>query len=202
MTSTSNSLDYKKLYAFCDPLSNRPFRLRDRDTSPPLTWEETRRISLGQKVVSPALEFDIASGKQTTDFLWSQSIHLVCISERLMALLTVNEITGWSTYPVEIFDRKGNPLPGYHGFAVTGPVCDLDRSRSEIVDKPPPTPQGQGYQVYRGLYFDESQWDGSDMFWVERADPVVTEKVFQLFKRNKISNVRFIRLDQDERQTA
>jgi hypothetical protein len=160
------------------------------------------RIAHGTEVWPVSIPFDVYKGGQATDFLWSQSVWLICISQRTVDLLGEYQITGWSTYPVEIFDRKRNPLPDYHGFAVTGPVCDLDRSRSTLIDKPPPVPGGKGYQVYRGLYFSESQWDGSDMFWIDRCGQVVTDRVYQLFRRHKISNVKFTPLIEDERRTG
>ncbi len=120
------------------------------------------------------------------------------ISTRLMDLLMQHQVIGWSTYPVELFDRKGEPLTGYHGLAITGAVCKRDRSRSQIVENPPVVPTGKPYLVYKGLYFVESQWDGSDMFWVSPGGRVVTEKVYRLFKKHKIVNVRFTPLREVE----
>ena len=68
---------------------------------------------------------------------------MVCVrSEWLIridrALLEENGITGWSTYPIEVYDRKGNSLPDYHGFAITGGTCDQDYDllfRSLMVEK-------------------------------------------------------------------
>ena len=101
-------------------------------------------------------------------------------------------------YPVEVFGRKGEPLPKYHGLSVIGPDCVRDRSRSQIVDKPPPVDGGRGYQVYHGLYFDENQWDGSDFFRVLGIATVVTDKVYRIFKRAKVTNVRFTPLTEVE----
>lgn len=81
-------------------------------------------------------------------------------------------------------------LPEYFGFAVTGRGGESKRDRSEVVTKPPPVPGGKPYQVYKGLYFDESQWDGSDIFLVD-AKIVVTKAVRDAFKQSKISNVLF-----------
>jgi hypothetical protein len=115
----------------------------------------------------------------------------------VVGLLAAQAITGWATYAVEVYDRKGHLLPGYHGFAITGPECRQDRSRSEIVSKPPPVPSGRGHQVYRGLFFDESQWDGSDLFWVEGMT-VATQAVYSAFRKAKVSNARFTRLTEVE----
>ena len=197
MTSISNILDYSKLYMVSESNATRPYRLQIRENSRKLSLKERDELIHGRFLLSESLQFDTYRGGQAADFLWSTSLVLVCISSRVIDLLKSNKISGWSTYPVEIFDRKGDLLPGYYGFAVTGPVCTLDRSRSEIIDKPAPTPGGRGYQVYRGYYFDESQWDGSDMFWVN-GTKIVTEKVYRLFKEYKITSILLERLDQSE----
>ena len=103
-----------------------------------------------------------------------------------------NGITGWSTYPVEVYDRKGSLMPGYHGFAITGGSCDQDYDRSLMIEKMRPSGEKKG-KYFKGVYFDESQWDGSDMFWVggRRGKSIVVDKVFRLFRKYKIQNVQF-----------
>jgi hypothetical protein len=94
---------------------------------------------------------------------------------------------------------EGNLLSGYRGIAVVGPECTRDCSRSQIIDKPPPVESGRGFQVYRGLYFDETAWDNSDMFWVSQGGGiVVTDKVRELFRRYGIRNVELTPLPQVE----
>ncbi len=102
------------------------------------------------------------------------------------------------TYPVEVYGRKGEPLPGYHGFAVTGSECRRDRSRSQILTKQA-VPGGRPFQVYKGLYFYEEDWDDSDIFEVSSCGgTVVTEKVYKIFKKAKVTNVRFTPLPEVE----
>jgi len=164
-----------------------------------MTSEQAWKLFRGKFKPEHPLRLSAYQGGQATDFLWTAFPPLVCISSRVVELLTEHRITGWATYPVEVYGREGEPLPGYHGFSVTGPECKRDRSRSQIIEKPPPSPRGQSYQVYKGLYFDESQWDGSDIFLVRPfGGIVVTEKVYKLFKRNRVSNVRLIPLPKVE----
>lgn len=166
------------------------------------TLEQQKDLTRGAYYPPGLLQFDVARGTQPTDVLWSNSVHPMFISARLMALLVEHQITGWATYPVELFDRKGQHLPGYHGFAITGAMCERDRSRSQVIEKPPVVPNGQPYQVYRGLYFIESQWDGNDMFWVQHGGKVVTERVYRLFRKHKIVNARFTPLSEVERRVS
>lgn len=138
-------------------------------------------------------------GGRPMDFLWTGFTPLVCISKRVVALLEEHQFTGWSTYPVEVYDRKGQYLPDYFGFAITGKAGERDRSRSEIITRPPPAPAGKPYQVYKGLFFNEQEWDGSDFFVLANSYwKIVSQPVWQVFKRNKVNNVRLIRLTEVE----
>jgi len=142
-------------------------------------------------------------GGSPDDFLWAGLTPLVCISQRVVDLLEENQFTGWSTYPVEVYDRHGEKLPGYHGLAITGSAGREDLSRSQIITKPARTPTSKPYDVYRGLYFDESKWDGSDIFCIlGTSTKVVTQSVQAAFVRAKVNNVRFERLTEVETSVA
>ena len=166
--SFRKTVDYTKLYKWTDPLSTRPFRLRDRLAVGTLGGNKDQLQAQGKFSLGKPIQFDAVSGGHATDVLWSQMVKLFCVSEWLIRLLEENGITGWSTYPVEVYDRKGNSLPDYHGFAITGGTCDQDYERSLMVEKMLPSGKKKG-KYFRGVYFDESQWDGSDMFWVGRG---------------------------------
>jgi hypothetical protein len=197
---TSNSLDFSKFFELEDPLANRPLRLRLAPESNWLSIDQQYALSKGQLQLDASLKFEAFMGGAPTDFLWSGHVILVCVSSRVVELLTAHECTGWSTYPVEVYDRKGNLLPGYHGFTVTGPECQRNKSHSEVVEKPPPAPKGRSYKVYKGLYFDERCWDGSDFFWVRFLHArIITEKIYRLFKEHKVRNVRMTALPEVER---
>ncbi|GAP11842.1 hypothetical protein BECAL_03036 [Bellilinea caldifistulae] len=191
--STLAILDYNKLYRLDDPLASRPFRLSDEGYSDWLTKGQAIELFRGRLKLDTPLRLGAYRGGQVTDFLWSGLIPLVCISERVVELLRMNNITGWATYPVEVHGRKGEPLPGYHGFAVTGSECQRDRSRSQILTRQA-VPGGEPFQVYRGLYFDEADWDGSDIFLIRNHGIVVTQKVRNLLKKSKVTNVQLIPL--------
>jgi hypothetical protein len=198
LTFISAPIDYKTLYNVEDPLATRPFRLTTITHSDWMTYELSVGLANGTWCPEQPVILGVNAGGQVTDFLWSDSVRLVCVSSRVIALLADNGITGWSTYPVELYDRQKKPIPGYRGLAVLGSIYRRDRSRSQIIAKPPPVLGGLGHDVYKGLYFDESQWDGADMFRVSNAGIVVTGKVYRLFKRARISNVRFTPLTEVE----
>lgn len=194
--SSSRELDFGEFFELYDPLANRPLRLTPDESS---EWLKQYASALfgGQISLDRPVRLKAYAGGQATDFLWADYIPLVCISCRTVELLEEHHFTGWATYPVVVYGRKGEPIEGYYGFAITGRAGDYDRSRSQIVTKPPPVPGGQARKVYKGLYFDESQWDGSDIFLVGGKN-VVTRAVREAFKRAKITNVRFTPLTEVE----
>ncbi len=149
------AVDYSKFYLLDDPLATRPLRLES--TYPNLTNEQVWQLFLGQWKPESPIQLVAFQGGQATDFLWSSDFFIICISSRVVALLTEQGFTGWATYPVEVYGRKRERLPDYHGFSVVA-ECRQDLSRSPIIDDP----EVPGRKVYKGLYFDEHQWDGSD----------------------------------------
>ena len=199
-TFTSNELDFHKFYELSDPLANRPLRLRLTTESQWLSVEQQVMLSKGRLTLEAPLKLEAFMGGQAADFLWSGHITLVCVSSRVIDLLRNYDCTGWSTYPVEVYDRKGDLLPDYHGFAITGPECKRDKSRSQIIEKPIPGLPERRTKVYKGLYFHEKCWDGSDFFWIHYLNAkIITEKVYRLFKENKVRNIRMIPLPEVER---
>lgn len=196
--SLTKKLDYSALFEMSDPMAIEPYRLRSRlPSASSKGGVDLDRLSRGASQPRAPIQFDVAQGSETCDILWSQVVTPVCVSERVVCLLQQNEVSGWSTYPVEVLDNNGRLLAGYHGLSVTGATCFSDYSRSTVITKPPPAPRGRSYEVYRGLYFDADEWDGSDMFWVGRVR-VVVEKVKKVFEQNKVSNVCFTPLTERE----
>lgn len=195
--STSTILDYSRFYDMSDPMAGRPLRLSPKHYSDWLTNDQAWQLFTGQLNLVEPLRLGAYRGGHPSEFLWAGLSHIVCVSQRVIELLTENSITGWAIYSVEVHGRRGEFLPDYHGFSVIGPECTRDRSRSQILTKPPPAPGGKSYQVYKGLYFDESRWDSSDFFLVRRGI-VVTEKVYRLFKKAKVTNVLFVSLPEVE----
>jgi len=188
--STSTSLNYAELFELCDPLASRPLRLGTKGYSDWLAKEQASALFRGELKLQYPLQLGAYMGGQATDFLWSSLTPLLVVSQKVVGLLEECRLTGWATYPVEVYDRKGDRLEGYSGFAITGRAGKRNRSRSRIITKPAPAPGGRSREVYKGLYFDEGQWDGSDIFLVGGIK-VVTRPLQQALKQAKVTNVRF-----------
>jgi hypothetical protein len=125
---------------------------------------------------------------------------LTVVSDKVVSVLKTNFCSGWSAYPVRVYDPHGNLLVGYHGLAVRGRCGPLQPERSThtvvVDDQIGPRPS------YRGLFFDESAWDGSDMFVPSdgSAQVFLLERVKHLLLKAKIKGARFERADQNERR--
>lgn len=132
-------------------------------------------------------------GGRPQDFIWTTWAGVFLISDRVRQLLEEEQITGWLTYAVELTDRQEGALSGYFGFAVTGRCGPFLPKKSEVVIKPPPVPGGRSAAHRRGLFFDPSTWDGSDIFCSEDGTGfvVATKRVVELVDRSRITNVAF-----------
>lgn len=131
-----------------------------------------------------------ASGSITRDLVSTGLTPMLLISDRVVELL--REFTGWTTYPVEVYGKKGEPIPGYQGFAVTGRCGPIDDSQSEPQSCAPPVPQGRWSRKWFGLYFDQDSWDGADIFVPEGTGiTVVVERVKEAMERAIVTNVVF-----------
>jgi hypothetical protein len=184
-------------FEFSDPIQTNPLRLTVTGYSDWITGEY--EVSLFRRLEFPERPIVLGRlmGGKETDIMWSDSIHIIAISENIQSLLLANQITGWKTYPITVFNREGIELKGYSGLSIIGKECRRDRSRSQIITKQA-VPNGEPFDVYKGLYFDESDWDGSDIFLVQHNRIVVTERVRKIFIKNKIRNVSLVPLSEVE----
>ena len=134
-------------------------------------------------------------GKKAYDLVGSGYAGLNLFSSKIINMLKENKITGWKTYPCEIYDWDNNKLEGYSIFSVTGRCSAIDYSKSEKFIKQPYSPKGRPVNALRGLYFESGSWDESDIFTPEDSMfSIVTEKVKELFEENKITNIKFERI--------
>jgi hypothetical protein len=195
------ALKFDDLFELSDPNGTRPLWLTLAHPDDPGMDLIEHFLLRGERKLDQPLELKATAGGEATDFLWSQFTGITCISQRVADLLREHAVTGWSTYPVTVRGRKGEIIPGYSGLSFIGRAGDWDRSRSQIVMWPPPTPTGKAVEAYRGIFFDERSWDGSDVF-LGGGTRVVTRKVRDIFKREKVSNVRLTPLPEVEVEVA
>jgi hypothetical protein len=193
-------VNHSELYLFEDPFSSRWLRLKPLQEF--VNEELANMLAFGKVTVSNPVRFKGFMGGPIADILRTSLPPFLCVSEKIINILKDNHFTGWSTYPVEVSDRKGNNLPGYYGFAVTSYAGERDLSRSPIIEKEPIVTGGSRYRVYKGFYFNEDKWDGSDFFRINNGYIIVTKAVRDSFIKAKIRNVEFIALPDKETDTS
>lgn len=115
---------------------------------------------------------------------------VILISERVKHLLTQNQCTGWSTFPITLLNQRNILIEGYCGLSVTGRSGPQDEGFGELLTG---KKLGTRYLRYRGIRFEESSWDGSDIFIAGTGCGAifVTERVRQLFERHGLGYVDF-----------
>ena len=113
------------------------------------------------------------------------------VSDRVISILENNGITGWKTYPIILYDKHGNRLDGYNGFYVDvmkGMGLDFEPPQDRC-DK---TTEDWKWIVTKRGWLDITNWDGR---YFTRAGwgIIVTERVVKLFKKEKVTGIRFMK---------
>ena len=122
-----------------------------------------------------------------TDFLSTGGLtREYVVTEKVIEVLSTNNITGWKTYPVEVYDKNENYIGGYHGLTITGRCMAVKPSLTELyVDS-------NGNKSFKGLPLDLETWNGSDLFLLQGLFPVYfTKKAVDAVKKNKLTNIYF-----------
>ncbi len=181
-------MNIKDFYSFGSKLLSTTFQAHAEN----LTLDKSHNLILG---VFDNIDFPVVFrqeyGKKLTDMLDTGFVSLFLISDKMLRVLKENKITGWKTYPVKVYDKKGNEVEDYHGFSITGRSGPINYDKSEIIEKQL-APEGPPSKYYKGRYFGYEKWDGSDFFIPEGTFYIiVTKKVVQAFKKAKLTNIRF-----------
>lgn len=146
------------------------------------------------------IEFKYDMGGKIYDVIATTYGILLLLNDRVLNVLRDEGVTGWTTYPVTVTDKKEVQIEGYHGFAVTGRCGCLDDTRRQLIWKPPHRADLPAYQVWKGLYFDEETWDGSDIFCPMGTGDIpprkcamllVVERVKHALEKARVTNARF-----------
>lgn len=148
-------------------------------------YDVMMRALHGEAVPGSPIRIAHHIGRVLQDLVWVSMNILV--HQRILDILTDAQLTGWSTYPVELTGRQGESIPGYHGLIVTGRCAGLlnDRAHSELVYQELP---GGRFPRYRGLHVEG--WDGSDFFVTPgQGHMVLSEKAAAVLRQSDATNV-------------
>lgn len=143
-------------------------------------WQPTEPLQANWSMGRPE-PGDIAVGMTVSWFY---------LGQRVQDLFNDHALTGWSTYPIVLHNKVGDVCSGYAGLSVTGRCGTLQKERSKKI---PCHAKKLGKGDWRGMYFDESTWDGSDLFTTDdlTAYLFATEKVKNVFNEYKIKGFTF-----------
>ncbi len=135
-------------------------------------------------------------GKKFTDILGTGWPCLYLISEKLKGLLEENRLTGWTIFPIKLYDKKGKEIHGYHGFSIVGRCVSISYEKSEIIEKRL-VPTGPICRFYKGVTIEN--WDGTDFFTPEKTYEIfISKKAAEVLEKNKITNLRLQNLSDFE----
>lgn len=157
------------------------------------------KIFRGELELDIPIQFQYNVGKKIYDIIPTGFPGLDLFSNKIIGKLAEYKISGWKTYPCEIYDRGNKRIEGYSIFSVTGRCSEIDYSKSKKIMIQPFTPQGRPVEGIRGLYFEPDSWDGKDIFTPENSKlTFVTEKVKGLFEKNRFTNILFKKITEFE----
>ena len=179
-------MDFRTLYSMGGGLMYGALHVRPRDDI-----KEPYTLMKGEALPSEPIVFEYSCGGKPRDVIGTEFAVLELFSDRVIDILRNEGFTGWTTYPVEVYGKKGERIEGYHGFAVTGRCGPIDNSRSRQIVVPPPVPEGQPGPGWQGLYFEPDTWDGSDIFTPQGGWVFVVGAVRKALKRAKVKNLYF-----------
>ena len=120
-----------------------------------------RELTRGEVDVDRVIHFRHHMGGATpTDVVWVGGKPMV-VSNGCLDALQQSGVTGWKSLPALIRDKKKQVHENYHVLCVTGRCGEIDNDRAVPVDVQFPA---RVSRQYKGLYFYEGSWDGSDIF--------------------------------------
>ncbi len=191
-------IDYSKNFLFDDPGEERAMRA---EIAGHCEFSSFELLTSGGDIVKEPVWFKYDSGGEAKDIIFTQSVLIYLVSDRVISILKDNGITGWSTFPVYLFDEQLNPMEGYVGLSATGKAGAIDPDRSVAEHSSLENVLTEKIISKKiGVYFQNDEWDGADIFTPQGAGMIlVSEAVVNLFEKNCVSNVRFIPCDKVER---
>lgn len=176
---------FNSIYTLSDPLINPPFRGTVETTS-----YKARALVRGEVNPKTPIVMRYQMGGVSKDFIWTTNVGVMMVNRKVVDLLKANGFKGWDTYPVEVHGKNDETIKGYYGIAITGRCGPIDNSKSKTVMVNYPAGK---FPMLRGMYFNPSPWDGSDLFMTSTPSLwlCVLEQVKKVFEKAKISNVMF-----------
>jgi hypothetical protein len=142
----------------------------------------------------PGLEIEIVRGTRPGDMIFAA---FNAVSHRFTQVLEECRATGWSAYPVAArLMKTGTIVAEYQVLKLLGVGGPLRYVSTQVVGDD----YGTRYSKVRGVFMDESKWDGSDVFAIPGMGIhiFVSERVTGALRKAKLKNVRIVPNDEYE----
>jgi hypothetical protein len=134
------------------------------------------------------------------DVVWTTLAIPLLVSKRVVEILQRANFSGWRAVPVDLLGSDVREKFEYFLVSINGRCGPIDRSRSLIVDKVMP---GGIFSYWRGVYFDNNSWDGSDIFMADGKGYIfVLEGVKAALQAAEVKNLEFKQLDTIETRVS
>lgn len=151
-------------------------------------------IGNGMRGFKGVVHIKIAGGTIPGDLL-GVGFPLLIVSSKVLEIW--KQFEKFETYPVVIV---GNISPiEYTGVVFLGRGGSFDPVKSKAVYSKCLDKKGNpAIMNMDGLYFDDSQWDGSDLLTVDDfpCHSIVTERVVKAMKKAKVTNCKYTPLEE------
>jgi len=153
-------------------------------------------IGTGMRGFDGVAHLEITKGAVPGDLLGNGSL-LYIVSGKVLDVLKEYRFSGYDTYSVDVTGGRGDKL-SYHGLVFLGKGGHILPSESGVKYGPKRPDGSRCIMKMERLVFDLDQWDGSDFFYVEEfpRGGIITGRVYDAFKKHKITNCEFIPLDE------
>jgi len=113
LTSASRRFPgFDAAYLVGDPVSPQAYR-GDVELPPGFPHANLDLLLRGElRIEKPLVVRHEMGGAQPKDVVWTTSIAPFIVCQRVVEVLSVKEFTGWTTYPVEVYNRSGEVVEG------------------------------------------------------------------------------------------
>src|SRR5262245_41585263 len=90
---------------------------------------ESRAITRAEKTPPGPVEVRWRMERsRPSDLIFTTWADPVIISDRVIGILKASDLSGWQTYPLDLFGKDGARISGYQGLAVHGRCGPIDNS--------------------------------------------------------------------------
>ena len=161
--------------------------------------DQARALATGEWRPAEPLKFAQCEGTQWCDFVGTTRAAITLLSTRVFDAFCAAGVTGWEAVPIVLTNGDGEQLSNFRLLVVTGRSGPIDNSRSIAIARVVPG-NPKGATVWKGLYFEEGSWDGTDLFSPAGTALVcVSSKAKGILERESATNIHLVSLVDFER---